>query len=88
MTATAVAGQVHAFIRSRVGGRDIGADTDIFEEGLVDSLFAMELITFVETTFGLSVLTEDLDRDNFCSVHAITRFVLGKNGAAARRDPG
>jgi methoxymalonate biosynthesis acyl carrier protein len=51
------------------------ADADLFASGLVSSLFAMELVVFVEQTFGLTVSGPDLTLDNFRSVRAMTALV-------------
>lgn len=67
-----------AFIDSAVGAADIGADVDLFEAGLVNSLFALELITFMEERFGIEIETGDLEPGNFRSIAAQARFVLGK----------
>jgi methoxymalonate biosynthesis acyl carrier protein len=56
-------------------------DDDIFVLGVVDSLFALQLVTFVESQFSITVERDDLDIDNFCSVDSLTRFVHGKLGA-------
>lgn len=53
-------------------------DDDIFVLGVVDSLFALQLVTFVESEFSITVERDDLDIDNFCSVASLTHFVLGK----------
>ncbi|MDQ1159620.1 methoxymalonate biosynthesis acyl carrier protein [Sphingomonas sp. SORGH_AS 950] len=53
-------------------------DEDIFELGLVDSLFGLQLVSFVEQEFGLEVDGDDLDIDNFCSIAALDRFVNSK----------
>lgn len=64
-------------------GSAVRDDDDIFKRGLVNSLFAMQLVVFIEQAFGISVDDDDLDLDNFCSVDAMTAFVsrkLGGNG--------
>ena len=53
---------------------------DLFELGIANSLFAIQLMTFIEKTFALQVETEDLDIDNFRSVSASTAFVMRKSG--------
>lgn len=53
---------------------------DIFALGFVDSMFALRLVQFVESQYGVKVANEDLDRANFCSVDAITGFVARKQG--------
>lgn len=50
-------------------------DEDIFQRGIVDSLFAVQLVVFVEQQFSLTLEPTDLDINNFCSVSALTRFV-------------
>jgi acyl carrier protein len=61
--------------------QQVGPDDDYFALGLVDSLFALELVTFVESRFSLTVEVEDLDLDSFRTAARITRFVLSKTGA-------
>ena len=54
-------------------------DTDnIFEMGFVDSMFAMQLVCFVEGEFDIKVGNEDLDIKNFNSVHNIATFLEKK----------
>jgi methoxymalonate biosynthesis acyl carrier protein len=45
---------------------------------MASSLFGMQLVTFIEKTFELVVMDEDLVLDNFASVENISRFVLRK----------
>ncbi|MCH6163952.1 acyl carrier protein [Streptomyces marispadix] len=61
--------------------QQVGPDDDYFALGLVDSLFALELVTFVESRFSLTVEVEDLDLESFRTADRITRFVLSKTGA-------
>jgi acyl carrier protein len=56
----------------------LGDTDDFFEMGLVDSLFALQLVLFVENEFQLHVEGEDLDLDNFCTINAVERFVAKK----------
>jgi methoxymalonate biosynthesis acyl carrier protein len=56
-------------------------DDDIFVLGVVDSLFALQLVTFIESEFLITVEPEELDINNFCSVDSMTRFVHSKLGA-------
>jgi methoxymalonate biosynthesis acyl carrier protein len=65
-------------IRSFLGGRlpgELADDDDIFETGLVNSLFAMQLVLFVEQEFAIEISNEDLERDNFRTVNSITGLV-------------
>ena len=61
---------------TRVSRRpDLPDDHDIFGSGIVNSLFAVEIVCFIEENFGLTVENEDLNVANFCSVNALVRFV-------------
>jgi acyl carrier protein len=52
---------------------------DIFKLGLVNSLIALQLVSFVETTFPpVMIENEDLDLNNFRSIDNITSFVQRK----------
>lgn len=62
-------------------GELINDNDDIFELGLVDSLFAMQLVMFVEKEFMITVENDDLNINNFCSVSALTSFVQSKLSA-------
>jgi methoxymalonate biosynthesis acyl carrier protein len=55
---------------------------DLFASGLVSSLFAMELVVFVEKAFDVVVEREDLALDNFRTVGAMTDLVLRLGKAA------
>ncbi|GAA3298876.1 acyl carrier protein [Streptomyces cinereospinus] len=64
--------------------RQVGPDDDYFAQGLVDSLFALELVTFVENRFALTIEVEDLDLDSFRTAGRITEFVRRKTDAPER----
>lgn len=75
-----VSSELTAFLTA--GARQhVGPDDDYFALGLVNSLFALELVTFVERRFGLEVGVEDLDLDHFRTVSRLTDFVLRKTAA-------
>jgi methoxymalonate biosynthesis acyl carrier protein len=57
-------------------------DQDLFASGVVSSLFAMELVVFVEKAFDVVVEREDLALDNFRTVGAMTDLVLRLGKAA------
>lgn len=70
------------FVRRSLGD-DFDDAEDIFASGRVQSMFALELVTFLESTFSIHVENEDLDLDNFRSVDALTGFVGRKHAAGA-----
>ncbi|MBF0423947.1 MAG: acyl carrier protein, partial [Magnetococcales bacterium] len=53
----------------------VDPDLDLFASGMVNSLFAMQLVLFVEKEYGIKVENEDLNYENFKSLHAIVDFI-------------
>jgi acyl carrier protein len=72
------------FVGRFVRGHELDDAEDIFATGFVNSMFAMQLVQFVETAFGITVESEDLEIDNFRSIDAITALVQRKQAAPAR----
>jgi methoxymalonate biosynthesis acyl carrier protein len=67
-----------SFINRFFQNIELQDDQDIFAMGFVNSLFAMQLVMFVEREFGIEVENEDLDIDNFRSINAIVGLVERK----------
>ncbi|MEU7635677.1 MULTISPECIES: acyl carrier protein [unclassified Streptomyces] len=59
------------------------SDTDLFADGGVSSMFAMELVVHIERTFGLAIEGPDLRIDNFRTVNDMTALVLRLTGSDA-----
>jgi acyl carrier protein len=53
-------------------------DTSFLEEGIVDSLGVMELVSFVQKTFGVTVAPSEVTPENFDSVARLAGFVRRK----------
>jgi len=66
---------------------EVADDVDVFASGLVNSLFAMQLVLFIESEFAVKVENDDLDYDNFRTLNAIAGFVERKrsHGGACTR---
>lgn len=71
---------VRRFILSSINVTHLDDDDNLFESGIVNSLFAVQLMMFIEKTFAIEVGMDDLDIENFKSLNATTAFVLKKNG--------
>ena len=74
-----ITSQITGFLSAALR-RQVEPDDDYFAQGLADSLFALELVTFVESRFALTVEVEDLDLDSFRTANRITEFVRRKTG--------
>ena len=58
-------------------------DDSFREEGILDSTGILELLMFVEETFGVQVDDEEVIPENFDSVDRLMRYILQKTGEAA-----
>ncbi len=60
------------------------SDADSFlTTGIIDSLGVMQLVTFVESEFGIRVVDQELVPENFDSVERVSAFVERKLAARA-----
>jgi acyl carrier protein len=73
-----LAGSIHKFIEDDLlmgQGVDFSSDDALLEEGIIDSLGLLEVVTFIETEFDITVDDAEVTLDNFGSVNAIAAFV-------------
>lgn len=75
--------KIRTFLSKHIRNHELNDDADIFGLGFVNSLFAMQLVMFVEREFGITVENEDLNMENFQSVNAIVKFVEKKSATLA-----
>jgi acyl carrier protein len=64
------------FLMGRSG--DIGDDTSFMDTHLLDSTGFLELVTFVESKFGVKVADEELLPENFDSLCNIESYLARK----------
>jgi methoxymalonate biosynthesis acyl carrier protein len=62
---------------------DVAADLDLFGSGLVSSMFAMQLVVHVESTYDIAIIGPELTLDNFRTVRAMAALVLRLRGDSA-----
>lgn len=53
----------------------VDPDDSLLRKGVFDSLGVMEVIGFVEETFGIAVAQEDVTEANFGTLNAIAAYV-------------
>lgn len=73
--------RIKGFLSRFLRNHDFADDEDIFARGFVNSLLAMQLVSFVEKEFGVTIEDEDLDLQNFRTVDNIAALVASKGGA-------
>jgi acyl carrier protein len=59
-------------------GFQYGDDASFLEEGIIDSLGIIELVSFVEKKFSISVADHELLPSNFDSVSKLSSFITSK----------
>lgn len=67
--------QILAFICGRYPQAEISDTEDIFQLGFINSLFAMELVMFIEKTFAVTIPNDELRIDNFRSAKSMAELV-------------
>ena len=72
---------IRNFLLEHINDSDLQDTDDIFALGLVNSLFAMQLVLFVEQEFDVEIDGDDLNFDNFRTVNAIHNIVQAKTAA-------
>ncbi|HTG00854.1 MAG TPA: phosphopantetheine-binding protein [Nitrospirota bacterium] len=60
------------------GKRSLGADEDLLEQGIIDSMGILKLVAHIEQTHGIKVLDEDVIPDNFQNLNTIAGFIEQK----------
>ncbi len=75
--------EIRSFVGSAFKGKELTDDEDIFASGVVNSLFAMELITFLEGTYSITIENEDLELENFSTVDKLVELVERKTASSA-----
>lgn len=73
--------RITKYLARFVPGRTLLGAEDLFSAGIITSLTAMQLVAFVEREFQLTIENEDLSRENFCSIDALTSLVQRKSAA-------
>ncbi|ANW54296.1 MULTISPECIES: acyl carrier protein [Burkholderia] len=68
------------FLKRNSGSDEIISADDVFQSGLVNSLFAMQIVMFVQREFEIVISDADLTIDNFKNFEAIVDLVRRKRG--------
>jgi acyl carrier protein len=74
--------QIRAFIAENFlfnpNGFDLSDDDSFLDEGVVDSTGTVELVMFVEDTFGIEVGDHEIEPENFDSVNKLAAYIQRK----------
>lgn len=84
---TQIASEVKAFIvQNFMFGQatELAADQSFLQTGVIDSTGLLELVSFLEEQYGISVEDRDLTPENLDSLANVSRYISGKMAATAR----
>jgi acyl carrier protein len=56
-------------------GEELKEDSSFLEEGIIDSTGMLEMIMFLEKTYGIKIADEELIPENMGSLQNIARFI-------------
>jgi acyl carrier protein len=58
--------------------QSLADDASFLENGIIDSTGVLELVCFLENTFGIEVADEEMLPENLDSIRAVTAYVARK----------
>jgi acyl carrier protein len=70
--------EIKKFLSKYIKKTDLKDDMELFTSRLINSLFAMQLVLYLEKQYQIKVENEDLDIKNFNTINLITEFVERK----------
>jgi acyl carrier protein len=56
----------------------LSGDDSFMEQGIVDSTGVLELVAFIENTYGIKINNAELVPDNLDSINKLVQFINGK----------
>ncbi|MBG1258982.1 acyl carrier protein [Nostoc commune] len=77
--------KIREFLSRFFRNHDLQLDEDIFALGFVNSMFAMQLVLFIEQAFQITIDNEDLELDNFRTINSMIRLVERKTSLVAKK---
>jgi acyl carrier protein len=81
-TTTDYPSAIRAFLAEHIRNHAVDDDEDIFAGGFVTSMFAMQLVMFIESQLGLRLKNQDLKLDNFRTINRMVALIERKLAAA------
>ncbi len=67
------------FPQARAAAVDV--NEPLLVNGILDSLGVLDVVTFIEQDFGVTIDDEELTPEHFHSIHTIADFVVSKVGS-------
>ena len=79
MKETIIAGRIRTFLNRQFPlTKNLEDEQPLLGNGLIDSLGILEVVSFLEREFNITVADEDLIPENFGSLRNLSQFVTSK----------
>lgn len=66
------------FMYARPDAR-LAPDDRLLEHGIIDSMGIVEIMEFLQSRFGVTVLDDEITEENLGTIDAITRYVVRRS---------
>lgn len=79
--------QVRTFVRTNFYVPEavtLSDEASLLEQGIIDSTGVLELVTFIEDSFGITIEDAEMVPQNLDSVNSIASFVGAKKSGASQ----
>ena len=63
------------FFEDKKMTQDLAYDTELMDSGRVNSLFALEIVLYLEKTFKIRMKGKDINKNNFRTINAMAELV-------------
>lgn len=71
--------KIRSYLGRSLKNKEFGNDDDLFKMGLLHSLFAIQLIVFIEKHFNIELDGEDVSFEKIRTVNDLVRLVSSKH---------
>ena len=68
--------KIMEFFISKNKAENLKYDTDLFKGGFINSLFALEMVVYLEKTFKIKIKNKDITEQNFKTIDNIAKVVM------------
>jgi acyl carrier protein len=67
-----------AEIAADLGKQSLDPDEDLLDQGIIDSLGLLKLVVFIEKTYGIKVMDEEVVPENFQTLNSMVNLIEQK----------
>lgn len=72
--------KIMEFFVNKNKSEGLSYDTDLFKGGFINSLFALEMVVYLEKTFDIKIKNKDITEKNFKTIENIANIVMSYKG--------